>query len=188
MADPLYQVLADARRIYRGHWPGAWCDAADGLAAFLMLATVAAWVPAKTQEALGLPPAPRLGAAAAVRCAGGALALAALTTGATLSVDAGLAGALRRSGRLIRGHGPELCCELAKAYLTLIATAIITVLIAGAPGLPYPLRMRLVPIPVGFLYGPFAALALVLIYFRLAAADRRAVAAAQQTMPAAGAG
>jgi hypothetical protein len=79
MADPLYQVLADARAaldvlVTGRHWPGTWCDAADGLAAFLMLAIVAAWL-----------------------------------------------------------HGPDLFCELQEAYLALIATAIIPVLIYFRP-------------------------------------------------------
>jgi hypothetical protein len=234
MLDPLYQVLGDARRLYRfhaawllcvsaalflpaaaldvlitsRHWPGAWCYASDCSAAFLLLAIVAARVPAEVQDAFAVPSQPRAGAAAILRSAGGALVLAALAASINLSEEhlggfdvvalpavylafmwvlvvpamviegTGPLGALRQSWRLIHGYGWELIRELSKAWLALFAIALVPIAIASDPGLPYPLRMRLAPIPVAIGYGPFAALALVLIYLRLAAAHRLAFEAA----------
>jgi hypothetical protein len=81
-----------------------------------------------------------------------------------------LPAALRRSWRLIHGHGPRLLLELTKAYAALVGVAVIPLFIASDPGLAYPLRVRLLPIVLGIGYGPFAALALTLAYYRLAAA------------------
>jgi hypothetical protein len=78
--------------------------------------------------------------------------------------------ALRRSWRLIHGHGPWLFLELIKAWAALIAVMLIPLFIAADPGLPFPLRMRLLPIVPAIAYGPFAAIALTLVYYRLAEA------------------
>lgn len=83
---------------------------------------------------------------------------------------AGALTAMRRSWRLIHGNGPRLFLELIKAWAALVAITLIPLIPASDPGLPFPLRMRLLPIVPGVVYGPFAAVALTLIYYRLAEA------------------
>lgn len=228
VANPLDGVLGDARRLYRGNavgllllsaalflpaaglivlitarrWPGAWCDLADGLASFLLLAVVAARLPASRagvtaparplQEPVVRPLLRAAGAAAilaamavattnAASFLGGLEILIAvpamylafmsiLTVPVIIIEGAQLPAALRRSWRLIHGHGPRLLLELIKAYAALVAVTMVPLFVASDPSLPYPLRMRLLPIPLGIGYGPFAALALTLAYYRLASA------------------
>jgi hypothetical protein len=82
----------------------------------------------------------------------------------------GPVAALRRSWQLIHGHGPRLFLELVKAYFGVLLVMLIPLLLATPPVEPYPLGLRMVPVAGGILCGPFAALALTLTYYRLAAA------------------
>jgi hypothetical protein len=80
-----------------------------------------------------------------------------------------LAG-LRRSWRLIRGHGSAVLWMLTKAYVISILVMLIPIIVTGMPGMPVVLH-RVIPVLVaGIGYGPFAAITLTLTYYRLAAA------------------
>ena len=79
----------------------------------------------------------------------------------------GVAAALRRSWRLIHGHGTTLWWELGKAYLAFVLCMLLPAIAVGF--LPVSWCGALLAPLAGVGYGPFAALAVARCYVRLAA-------------------
>jgi hypothetical protein len=96
---------------------------------------------------------------------------------------AGPIAALRRSWRLIHGHGLRLLSTLLSLFIVWLAVMVVAVFIGVFPGMPDLLRSAVPQVLIGVFYGPFAAAALTLAYYRLAAAGELAAAVSASAAP-----
>jgi hypothetical protein len=190
------------------HGSPAWCNLADALATFLLIVVVAARPPApsngRVPARIGLTKAVVRAAPAAA-----ALALIVLgmvgsesfmghfefvvaipaiylmflwivTVPVVVIEDLPALAGLRRSRQLIRGHGSSVFETLAKAYGVWFLLMIIPIFVTSTPAIPVVLRW-VIPTTIAELgYSPFAAIALTLTYYRLAAAHSLAVLGAAE--------
>jgi hypothetical protein len=115
MADPLYRVLGDARWLYRRH------------ATWLLCVSAALFVPAAALDVLITGKHGPGAWCDAAGCSAAFLLLAIVTARAAAKVREAFAlPSLPRAGAV-------------RVYLVLIAVSLITILIAGVPGLDSPL-------------------------------------------------
>jgi hypothetical protein len=177
---------------------GAWAVAVDGLAAFLLAGVVAGILSRSLPGAAGparpdtrmvlsaLLTAAILAAAAAASKYGGPVlghfdSLAdipafCVTIIGILAVPAVVVErlnpgrALLRSWQLIRGHSWHFLAELGMLYFGFVLVMIVPEGIVSWPSIASPRATALLGPAGGILYGPFAALVVALIYFRLAEA------------------
>jgi hypothetical protein len=180
------------------HGPALWCDLADGLATFLLITEVAAHPPAPRSG--NVPTRIRLSTAVVRAApAAAVLAGLWLATVGSISIlrfwdflvaipalylmfmwmlavpvaiieELPVLAALRRSWRLIHGHGSAVLWMLTKAYVISILVLLIPIIVTGMPGMPVVLHRVIPVLAAGVGFAPFAAIALTLTYCRLAAA------------------
>ncbi len=191
----------------------AWCDAVVGAATFVLIAVVAARPPGSSGSDAPTPirlatAVVRAAPAAAVLAAVWLVILASipilkfwdflvaipalylmfmwlLAVPVVIIEDLPVPAGVRRSWRLIHGHGSEVLWALAKAYGISILVMLIPINVISRPAMPVVLH-RMIPAIVGGVgYGPFVAIALTLMYYRLAAA-RSAAELDARSEPSAG--
>ncbi len=176
----------------------AWCYAVAGVATFLLITVVAARPPAPragdAPTRIGLATAVVRAAPAAAVLAAVWLVLVGsisilrswdflvaipalylmfmwlLAVPVVVIEDLPVLAGVRRSWRLIHGHGSALVWTVAKAYGVWILVMVIPILVISTPGMPVVLHRVIPTIVAGVGYGPFMAITLTLIYYRLAAA------------------
>jgi hypothetical protein len=194
------------------HGSRFWCYAAIGLATFLLLAVVAARPPAlragKAPVRIRLTTAIARAAPAGAVFASTCLVVAGsvpilrfwdfavaipgvylmfmwmLAVPVAVIEDLPAVAGLRRSWRLIHGHGSAIVVTIAKAYGVWILFMLVPIFVIGFPGIPVVLHLVIPAAVAGLGYAPFAAVALTLAYYRLAAAHNAAVPGVQPGLDA----
>lgn len=86
---------------------------------------------------------------------------------------------VRRSWRLIHGHGSAVVVTIAGAYGLWFLVMLIPIFVIGIPGIPVVLHLVIPAVVAGVGYAPFLAIVLTLTYCRLRAADNATVPAVQ---------
>ncbi len=189
-----------------------WCYVADGLATFLLITVVAARPPPPREGTrpmrVRLTTAVVRAAPAAVILAATCLAMIrsesfmghfefvvaipaiylmfiwALTVPVVVIEDLSALPGLRRSWHLLRGHGSAVVDTVAKAYGVWILVMVVPILLISIPGEPVVLHWVIPTIAVDLCYGPFLAIVLTLVYYRLAGARSAAERDAHQGLDA----